>query len=89
MEVLAESIAHALLLSLILCAPLLFAGVIVGLGLSILQAASQIQEATTTFTAKLFAIGVMLFLMSGWMSAQLLDFTRLSLERVTLLQHDD
>ncbi len=64
------------LLILYLTMPVLLAAFAVGLIISILQAATQIQEMTLAFIPKIIAVIVTLFLLGGWMMEKLLTFTR-------------
>lgn len=57
-----------------LAGPLLIVSIIIGLIISILQAATQVHEQTLTFVPKLIAIGVLLFLLGPWMINMLNDF---------------
>lgn len=45
-----------------------------GLLLSVLQAATQIQEQTLTFVPKLFVVGLTLFVLGPWMLNQLIEY---------------
>jgi len=67
---------QALMLTLKVSLPFLLAGLIVGLAVSIFQAATQIQEITLTFIPKFVAMGVVLFVAGPWMLDQLLVYTR-------------
>jgi flagellar biosynthetic protein FliQ len=64
------------LLILYLTMPVLLAAFIVGLTVSILQAATQIQEMTLAFIPKIIAVILTLFLLGGWMLGKLLFFTK-------------
>jgi len=64
------------LLILYLTMPVLLAAFVVGLIVSILQAATQIQEMTLAFIPKIIAVIITLFLLGGWMMDQLVSFTR-------------
>jgi flagellar biosynthetic protein FliQ len=72
----------ALLLILKLGGPPLAVAMLVGLVMSLLQAVTQINEATLAFVPKVLAIGLALLLTGGFMMAQLVDFTRLVFDRV-------
>lgn len=72
----------ALLLILKLSGPPLAVGMVVGLVVSLLQAVTQIHEATVAFVPKVLAIGLTLTLVGGFMMGQLTDFTRLVFDRV-------
>jgi type III secretion HrpO family protein len=65
---------QALLLILILSGPPILISVFIGLFIAILQAATQIQEQTLSFTVKLVAVIFTLMLMGGWLGAQILQF---------------
>jgi flagellar biosynthetic protein FliQ len=60
---------------LMLSAPMLLAGLGVGLLVSIFQAATQINEQTMTFIPKIVAILVTLLIFAPWMMKILLAFT--------------
>ena len=66
----------ALYLIVYLAAPLLLAALATGLIVSVLQAATQIQEQTLSFIPKLIALVVALVLMGPWMLQHWLSFTR-------------
>ncbi len=60
---------------LLISAPMLLAGLGVGLLVSIFQAATQINEQTMTFIPKIVAILVTLLVFAPWMMKVLLAFT--------------
>ncbi|MBK1721306.1 flagellar biosynthesis protein FliQ [Thiocystis violacea] len=63
---------------ILLAAPPLLTGLIIGLAISLLQAATQIQEMTLTFIPKLIGIGGSLVLAGPWMLSLITDYvTRL------------
>jgi flagellar biosynthetic protein FliQ len=68
--------SQAMQVTLLLSAPLLLVALVVGLVISIFQAATQINEATLSFIPKLLAVFVTLVLAGPWMLAQLLDYMR-------------
>ena len=65
----------AVLQLLILAAPLLVASVVVGLVVSILQAATSIQEQTLSFVPKIFAVIGVALLLGPWLGASMVDYT--------------
>lgn len=65
---------EVLSLVFLLAGPLLIISIIIGLIISILQAATQVHEQTLTFVPKLVAIGVLLFILGPWMINQLNSF---------------
>lgn len=60
---------------LILAGPILLVSLIVGSLISLVQAATQINEVTLTFIPKMIAIGLVLALLGSWMLQRLLVFT--------------
>ena len=65
---------QALLLILILSGPPIMISMLIGLFVAVMQAATQIQEQTLSFTVKLIAVIFTILLMGGWLSAQILQF---------------
>jgi len=63
------------LLILILAGPILGAGLVVGLAVSIFQAVTQIQEMTLSFIPKLVVILAVLGLLGHWMLGRMVGFT--------------
>jgi flagellar biosynthetic protein FliQ len=64
------------LLILYLTMPVLLAAFAVGLVISVLQAATQIQEMTLAFIPKIIAVIVVIFLLGSWMLEKLIYFTK-------------
>ena len=60
---------------LLISAPVLLISLIVGLIISILQAATSIQEVTLTFVPKVIVIAIILVLTLPWMMDVLVSFT--------------
>lgn len=71
---------QAMQVMLLLSAPLLLTALIVGLIISVFQAATQINEATLSFIPKLIAICAALVIAGPWMLTLFLDYTRRLLE---------
>jgi len=65
----------ALMITLIVSAPVLLIGMLVGLIVAIFQTTTSIQEQTLTFVPKIVAIFVVLILLWSWMSRMLTDYT--------------
>ena len=65
---------QALELTLMVSAPLLLTALIIGLLISIFQAATQINEMTLSFIPKLIGIFVVLIITGPWMVGMMLDF---------------
>jgi flagellar biosynthetic protein FliQ len=60
---------------LLISAPMLLSGLIIGLLVSIFQAATQINEQTMTFVPKIVAVLVALLLFGPWIMNVLLTFS--------------
>jgi flagellar biosynthetic protein FliQ len=65
-----------------LSAPLLGVALVVGLVVAMLQAITQINEATLVFIPKFVGIGAVLLFMGVSMYATLADFTRFLIDRM-------
>lgn len=66
---------EATVLAIKLAAPMLVLSMLVGLLISIFQAATQIHEQTITFVPKLLVIAIVLLASGSWMMELLRDFT--------------
>lgn len=66
-------------------APMLVIGILVGLIISIFQAATQIHEQTLTFVPKLLAMVLVLVVLGPWMLDNLMDFTNYIFETIIKL----
>ena len=65
---------QALELTLMVSAPPLLAALIIGLVVSIFQAATQINEMTLSFIPKLFGMFLVLIITGPWMIGMLVDY---------------
>jgi flagellar biosynthetic protein FliQ len=65
-----------LLVTAMIAAPLLLTALVTGLVIGMLQAATQINEATLSFIPKLLLVVLTLFAAGPWMLRVLIDFTR-------------
>ncbi|WP_233803906.1 flagellar biosynthesis protein FliQ [Paraburkholderia sp. HP33-1] len=80
------TLAHqAMYVGLVLAAPLLLVALVVGLLVSLFQAATQINETTLSFIPKLLAIAVTLVIAGPWMLTTLLDYLRHTLTSIPTL----
>lgn len=71
-----QTIQSAIYVAMKVSAPILLISMLVGLVISILQAATQIHEQTVSFVPKLAAIAVVLIVAGPWMAETLTDFTK-------------
>jgi flagellar biosynthetic protein FliQ len=68
--------ADALLISLKLSGPFLLTGLVVGVLISIVQAATQLQEFTLQFIPKILAVIVVLAFAGPWMMSSMIAYTQ-------------
>ena len=67
---------QAMEITLLVSAPLLLVALIIGLVVSIFQAATQINEATLSFIPKLVGVFIALVVAGPWMLSVMLDYMR-------------
>ena len=65
----------AIEITLFLSLPMLGVGLVIGLLVSLLQAVTQIQEATLTFVPKIIVVLVVLLFLSPWMMRKMMFYT--------------
>ncbi|QOX63942.1 flagellar biosynthesis protein FliQ [Anoxybacterium hadale] len=70
---LTEIFRDAVLTGFKVAAPILIVSILVGLFISIIQAATSINEQTMTFVPKLIVIALILVVFGGWMLQQMVD----------------
>ena len=66
---------HAIEVTLLVAAPMLGLGLVVGTLISLFQAVTQIQEMTLVFVPKIVAVMVAIIVFSPWMIRMLVAFT--------------
>jgi flagellar biosynthetic protein FliQ len=72
----------AIWLTIQLCAPILLVGLIVGVGIGLLQALTQVQEATLVYAPKIVAVFVTLLIFLPLMGGLLSGFMRQIVARI-------
>ncbi|MFQ5498862.1 MAG: flagellar biosynthesis protein FliQ [Candidatus Zixiibacteriota bacterium] len=78
---------EALVLTLMVAAPLLIAGLVVGLVVSIFQAITQINEMTLVFVPKILAVALALLIFLPWIINMLTDFARHMFDLIPQIIH--
>jgi flagellar biosynthesis protein FliQ len=73
---------QAIEVTLLVSAPLLLVSLVIGLIISIFQAATQINETTLSFIPKLIGIFITLIIAGPWMLTELTDYLRLMLTSI-------
>ena len=71
-----DVVRAALFEALLIALPILGAGLLVGLLVSLFQAVTQVQEQTLTFVPKIVVMIVVAMFLLGWISVRLMDFAR-------------
>jgi len=69
-----DIVRHALMVGLMISAPILGVGLVVGLIVSILQAVTQIQEQTLTFVPKILAMAIAAIAIVPWAYMKIAEF---------------
>jgi flagellar biosynthetic protein FliQ len=70
-----QIVGDALITATKIAGPVLVATLVIGLALSIVQSATQVQESTLTFLPKLFVAAIVLVLTGAWALRTLEGFT--------------
>lgn len=75
----------AVMVALMVAAPLLGTGMIVGLIVALFMATTQIQEMTLTFVPKIISVLIALIVFGSWMLIKMVDYTRNLFESIPTL----
>lgn len=70
-----DLVRHTLILALIISAPMLLIGLLVGTTVSLFQAVTQIQEQTLSFIPKITAMVAAAVLLMPWVAQRLLEYS--------------
>ena len=73
---------QSLYMLLMISAPILLTVLVVGLLVSIFQAATQIHEATLSFVPKVLAVVAVLAILGPWMLSSLVEFLQRTLQAI-------
>ena len=76
---------QAIEMTLILSGPMLLAALVIGLIVSIFQAATQINEQTLSFIPKLIGSFIVLILAGPWMLQMMVDYIRRLFENIPMM----
>lgn len=74
-EFIVDLCRRAVQITLMMAGPMLLAGMVIGLIVSVFQATTQINEQTLTFIPKIIAVFITLLIMTPWMIHNLTSFT--------------
>ncbi len=70
-----QIVRDALFWALILSSPILAAGLIIGLCVSILQAVTQIQEQTLSFVPKIIGMALVAIAITPWLASKMSEYS--------------
>ena len=68
--------SQAMTLALTVAGPMLLAGLVIGLIVSIFQAVTSIQEQSLTFIPKIVGVGALMVVLGPWMLDQLVSYAQ-------------
>ncbi len=71
-----DLVRDAILMSLIVGAPLLLIGMVVGLAIGLIQALTQIQDQTVSTVPKLIAMTFAVIVCLPWLTDRMLEYSR-------------
>jgi flagellar biosynthetic protein FliQ len=71
-----EIVRDAMMVALVVSAPILAVGLLVGLAVSIMQAVTQIQEQTLSFIPKILAMAITAIAIIPWAGIKLIEFSQ-------------
>jgi flagellar biosynthetic protein FliQ len=86
-EFIVHMFREAFYTALLVSAPVLLASLVVGLVISIFQAATSVQEFTLTFVPKIVVVAIILVLMLPWMMETMIAFTQNLFQQIPTLGH--
>ena len=78
---------NAIMVAVILTAPVLLVSLLIGSLISMIQAATQINEVTLTFVPKIIGIGLVLAFLASWMVQHLMSFTTSVFTNLATMPH--
>lgn len=71
-----DLVRNAIIMSLVIGAPLLLIGLVVGLIIGLLQALTQIQDQTVSTVPKLVAMTLAIIICLPWLTDRMLEYSR-------------
>ena len=65
---------NAIMVMLVIAGPILLISLLIGTIISLIQAATQVNEVTMTFIPKIVGIGLIIIFLGSWMMQQIIVF---------------
>lgn len=75
-EAVIDIAVQSIIIAAKLCAPILVVTLGIGLFVSLIQSATQVQEQTLTFVPKLAGVAIVIVVAGNWMLSELMGYTR-------------
>ncbi len=85
-EEIIELIRHTIMLCIELSAPVMLVGLVVGTSIALIQALTQIQEATLVFVPKILSIFFALFVALPMMATSLIEFMEFLADKIIAIK---
>lgn len=80
-------VRETLFTALMIAAPMLLAGLVVGVTISLLQSVTQLQEMTLTFIPKILAVVTVMILFAPWMANVMLGYIHMVFSYISQMGH--
>ncbi|HEX2860725.1 MAG TPA: flagellar biosynthetic protein FliQ [Lacunisphaera sp.] len=78
-----ELFRNAIIVCCLISGPALMAALIAGLIVGVLQAATQVNEASISFVAKLLAVGITFAILGSWSMNQMVEYTTRAIQNIS------
>ena len=78
-----ELFTRAFIAAMKFAGPMLLVALVVGIVVGVLQAATQVNEASVSFGAKLLAVGIAFAVLGSWTLRQFVDYTSRTLASIS------
>lgn len=82
-----ELAQSAIWVVIVACGPIVLATMVVGLGIALFQALTQVQEVTLTFVPKIVVVLLMLALTASFIGGQIMVFSEEVFQRIERVGH--
>jgi flagellar biosynthetic protein FliQ len=82
-----ELFTRAFIAAVKFAGPMLLVALVVGVVVGILQAATQVNESSVSFGAKLLAVGITFAALGSWTLRQFVDYTSRTLASISDIVH--
>jgi flagellar biosynthetic protein FliQ len=84
-EMIIDLFSESIKVILVLSAPMLLSGLLIGLVIAIFQATTQIQESTLAFVPKIIVVFVVMLVTGSWMIRSLIEYTNYVLNLIDVI----